>query len=139
MEFKEFLQQLLYLVATGILPVLTVYIVTFLKSKINEQVANLDSEKYKQLKEYIIDATDIIGQVVIEVNQTFVDKLKLSGAFTEEAMIEAKNMAVNKCKLLISEKSKEAINVLHNDFETYLNSKIEEMVNKNKVTYIETI
>ena len=48
-------------------------------------------------------------------------------------------MAVNKCKLLISEKSKEAINVLHNDFETYLNSKIEEMVNKNKTTYIETI
>ena len=100
MTSKEFIQQLLYLVATGVLPILTLYIVTLLKVKIKEQTALLDGEEYAQLKEYINVATDVIGQVVIEVNQTFVDKLKVSGAFTEEAMIEAKNLAVEKCKEL---------------------------------------
>lgn len=133
MTSKEFIQQLLYLVATGVLPILTLYIVTLLKVKIKEQTALLDGEEYAQLKEYINVATDVIGQVVIEVNQTFVDKLKVSGAFTEEAMIEAKNLAVEKCKELISENSKKAIETVYNDFETYLNSKIEELVRVNKL------
>lgn len=130
MDTKEFLQELLYLVATGILPVLTVYIVTLLKVKIKEQSTTLENE---QLGKYIDSAVDVIETVVIEVNQTFVNSLKLSGSFTEEAAIEAKNLAVEKCKELISEKSKEAIIEIYNDYEKYLNTKIEELVNKNKL------
>lgn len=134
MNTNEFLQQLLYVVATGILPILTLYIVTFFKVKIKEQTARLDNTEYAQLKEYINAATDVIGQVVIDVNQTFVDKLKMSGSFTEEAMLEAKNIAVEKCKKLISDKSKQAIEIIYNDFEIYLNSKIEELVRLNKLS-----
>lgn len=132
MNFEDFICQILYVLATGILPILTVYIVNFLKVKIKEQTVNLDNEEYAQLKEYVYSATDIIEQTVIEVNQIFVDKLKESGSFTEEAAVAAKNMAVEKCKELISENSKQAIEILYNDFNIYLNSKIEALVKKNK-------
>lgn len=131
MDFKEFIHELLYLVATGILPILTVYIVTLLKVKIKKNTADLESE---QLQNYIDAATDIIGSVVIEVNQTFTDSLKKSGKFTAESAAEAKRMAVEKCNQLISEKSKDAITVVYNDFETYLNNQIEAMVRENKLS-----
>lgn len=132
MDFKEFIQELLYLVATGILPILTVYIVTLLKVKIKKNTADLESD---QLQNYINAATDIIGSVVVEVNQTFTDSLKKAGTFTAESAAEAKRMAVEKCNQLISEKSKDAITVVYNDFETYLNNQIEAMVRENKLSW----
>ena len=132
MDFKEFIQELLYLVATGMLPILTVYIVTLLKVKIKKNTADLESD---QLQNYINAATDIIGSVVIEVNQTFTDSLKKSGKFTAESAAEAKQMAIEKCNQLISEKSKDAITVVYNDFETYLNNQIEAMVRENKLSW----
>lgn len=129
MDFKEFIQQALYLVATGILPVLTVYVVTLLKTEIEKKTTQLNNE---QTQKYINSAVETIGMIVIEINQTFVDELKRSGKFTEEAAIKAKNLAIEKCKQLISENAKKAIEVMYNDYEEFLNSKIEELVNTNK-------
>lgn len=131
MNTKEFIQQVLYVVATGILPILTLYIVTLLKVKIKQESTKLEDE---QLEKYVNSAVDVIGSVVIEINQTFVDSLKAKGEFTTEAAIEAKNLAVEKCKQLISDNSKQAIEIMYNDFENYLNVKIEELVNENKIT-----
>ena len=130
MDYKEFIHELLYIIATGILPILTVYIVTLLKAKIKESTTDLENE---QLQNYIQAATDIIGSVVIEVNQTFTDSLKKAGKFTAESATEAKQMAIDKCNQLISEKSKDAITVVYKDFETYLNNQIEAMVRENKL------
>lgn len=132
MTLKEFLEQILYLLATGIMPVLTVYIVMLLKTKIKEYTTMIDNE---QLESYVNTAVDVIGMVVIQVNQTFVNELKKKGEFTPEAAIEAKNRAIEECKKLISENSKMAIETLYNDFDAYLNSKIEELVNENKLSY----
>ena len=104
-----------------------------LKVKIKEQTVQLEDE---QLEKYINSATNVISQVVLEVNQTFVDSLKKSGKFTVESATEAKNLAVEKCKQLISENSKNAIEIMYNDFELYLNSKIEELVRENKEEFI---
>ena len=133
MDIKEFIHELLYIVATGILPILAVYIVSLLKVKIKEKTVQLEDE---QLEKYINSATNVISQVVLEVNQTFVDSLKKSGKFTVESATEAKNLAVEKCKQLISENSKNAIEIMYNDFELYLNSKIEELVRENKEEFI---
>ena len=129
MDFKEFIQQLLYLVATGILPVLTVYIVTLLKTEIKKKSTQLEDE---QIKKYIDYAVEVMGTIVIEVNQVFVDELKRQNCFTEEAAIQAKDMAVEKCKQLISDNARKAIEIMYNDYEAFLNSKIEELVNANK-------
>lgn len=132
MNTREFIQQVLYLVATGILPILTVYVVTLLKVKIKQESAKLEDE---QLEKYIDSAINVIGSVVIETNQTFVDSLKAKGEFTKEAALEAKMIAIQRCKQLISENSKLAIEQVYNDFESYLNVKIEELVNENKTTF----
>lgn len=130
MDYKEFIQEILYLVATGILPILTVYIVALLRVKVKNSTAEFENV---QLQNYINAATDVIGSVVIEVNQTFTDSLKRSGQFTAENAAEAKQMAIDKCNQLISDKSKQAIEVMYNDFETYLNNQIEAMVRENKL------
>ena len=104
-------------------------IVTLLKTEIKKRTVQLEDE---QIEKYIDSAVEIVGMIVVETNQTFVDELKRTGCFTEEAAIEAKNMAVEKCKQLISENARKAIEIMYNDYEEFLNSKIEELVNANK-------
>ena len=129
MDIKQGIQDVLYLIITGILPLLITYGILFLKVKIKEQEKNLEND---QLVKYIDAATDAISKAVLAVNQTYVDSLKKQGKFDEEA---AKTMAIDKAKALITEDSKAAIETLYSDFEAYLNDAIEELVRENKVTY----
>ena len=132
MDIKHGIQDVLYLIITGILPLLITYGILFLKVKIKEQEKNLEND---QLVKYIDAATDAISKAVLTVNQTYVDSLKKQGKFDEEAAKTAKQMAIDKAKALITEDSKTAIETLYSDFEAYLNDAIEELVRENKVTY----
>lgn len=131
MDIKQGIQDVLYLIITGILPLLITYGVLFLKVKIKEQEKQLEND---QLVKYIDAATDAISKAVLTVNQTYVDSLKKQGKFDEEAAKTAKQMAIDKAKALITENSKEAIETLYSDFEAYLNDAIEELVRENKFT-----
>ena len=130
MNIKQGIQDVLYLIITGVLPLLITYGILFLKVKIKEQEKNLEND---QLVKYIDAATDAISKAVLAVNQTYVDSLKKQGKFDEEAAKTAKQMAIDKA--LITEDSKAAIETLYSDFEAYLNDAIEELVRENKVTY----
>ena len=130
MNIKDGIQDILYLIITGILPLLIVYATTFLKVKIKEYEEQLNND---QLNKYIDTATDAISKAVISVNQTYVDTLKKQGKFDAESQAKAKQMAIDKAKELITEDSKEAINTLYNDFEAYLNDAIEALVRENKI------
>ena len=132
MNIKQGIQDVLYLIITGVLPLLITYGILFLKVKIKEQEKNLEND---QLVKYIDAATDAISKAVLTVNQTYVDSLKKQGKFDEEAAKTAKQMAIDKAKALITEDSKTAIETLYSDFEAYLNDAIEELVRENKVTY----
>ena len=132
MNIKQGIQDVLYLIITGILPLLITYGILFLKVKIKEQEKNLEND---QLVKYIDAATDAISKAVLTVNQTYVDSLKKQGKFDEEAAKTAKQMAIDKAKALITEDSEAAIETLYSDFEAYLNDAIEELVRENKVTY----
>lgn len=132
MDIKQGIQDVLYLIITGILPLLITYGIIFLKVKIKEQEKNLEND---QLVKYIDAATDAISKAVLTVNQTYVDSLKKQGKFDEEAAKTAKQMAIDKAKALITEDSKTAIETLYSDFESYLNDAIEELVRENKITY----
>lgn len=132
MDIKQGIQDVLYLIITGILPLLITYGILFLKVKIKEQEKNLEND---QLVKYIDAATDAISKAVLTVNQTYVDSLKKQGKFDEEAAKTAKQMAIDKAKALITEDSKTAIETLYSDFESYLNDAIEELVRENKITY----
>ena len=131
MDIKQGIQDVLYLIITGILPLLITYGVLFLKVKIKEQEKQLEND---QLVKYIDAATDAISKAVLTVNQTYVDSLKKQGKFDSEAAKTAKQMAIDKAKALITENSKKAIETLYSDFEAYLNDAIEELVRENKFT-----
>lgn len=131
MNIKQGIQDVLYLIITGILPLLITYGILFLKVKIKEQEKQLEND---QLVKYINAATDAISKAVLTVNQTYVDSLKKQGKFDEEAAKTAKQMAIDKAKALITENSKTAIETLYSDFEAYLNDAIEELVRENKIT-----
>lgn len=60
--------------------------------------------------------------------------MKKAGKFTPEAQETAKNMAVSRAKELISEASRNAITVLYNDFDAYINAQIEALVRETKLT-----
>lgn len=130
MNIKDGIQDILYLIITGILPLFIVYATTYLKVKIKEYEEQLDNDK---LNKYIDAATDAISKAVISVNQTYVDTLKKQGKFDAESQAKAKQMAIDKAKELITEDSKEAIGTLYNDFEAYLNDAIEALVRENKI------
>ena len=130
MDIRKEIQDIIYLIITGIMPLLIMYAMTFLKVKIKEYQKNLDND---QLNRYIYAATDAITKAVISVNQTYVDTLKRQGKFDTEAQSKAKQMAIDKAKELITADSKAAINTLYNDFEAYLNDAIEELVRENKL------
>ena len=132
MDIKQGIQDVLYLIITGILPLLITYGIIFLKVKIKEQEKNLEND---QLVKYIDAATDAISKAVLTVNQTYVDAMKKEGKFDAEAHKTAKHMEIDKAKALITEDSKAAIETLYSDFEAYLNDAIEELVRENKVTY----
>lgn len=81
MDIKQGIQDVLYLIITGILPLLITYGILFLKVKIKEQEKNLEND---QLVKYIDAATDAISKAVLTVNQTYVDALKKEGKFDAE-------------------------------------------------------
>jgi len=129
MDVKQNIQEILYLIITGIVPLLITYGIIFLKVKIKEQEKKLEND---QLIKYIDAATDAISKAVLTVSQTYVDTLKKEGKFDAEAQKTAKQMAIDKAKALITAESKAAIETLYTDFEAYLNDAIESLVKENK-------
>lgn len=129
MDVKQNIQEILYLIITGIVPLLITYGIIFLKVKIKEQEKKLEND---QLIKYIDAATDAISKAVLTVSQTYVDTLKKEGKFDAEAQKTAKQMAIDKAKTLITAESKAAIETLYTDFEAYLNDAIESLVKENK-------
>lgn len=129
MDIKQNIQEVLYLIITGIIPLLITYGIIFLKVKIKEQEKKLEND---QLIKYIDAATDAISKSVLTVSQTYVDTLKKEGKFDAEAQKTAKQMAIDKAKTLITAESKAAIETLYTDFEAYLNDAIESLVKENK-------
>lgn len=130
MTFKEFIQQLMYLVITGILPFVTVYFANFVKSIIQKNKDNIESEQVQNLIDY---AGEAISVAVMTVSQTYVDTMKRQGKFDAEAQAIAKQMAIDKAKELISREMKSAIESVYTNFDAYLDNYIETVVRESKI------
>lgn len=130
MTFKEFIQQLMYLVITGILPFVTVYFANFVKSIIQKNKDNIESEQVQNLIDY---AGEAISVAVMTVSQTYVDTMKRQGKFDAEAQAIAKQMAIDKAKELISREMKSAIELVYTNFDAYLDNYIETVVRESKI------
>lgn len=132
MEFNEMINNILYTVLTVITPVITYYLVSLVKSKIQESGIIKQLTENENLQKLVSDATDSVLDAVVYVNQIYVDALKKEGKFDENAQKEAFNRAYVESINMISDGSKKAIEQLYGAFDKWLQLKIETAVNVEK-------
>lgn len=129
-NLNEILKNIVYIVITGILPIIVPYIIKLLNAKVDELTTNIESEKAKRYINIIVDAISI---AVTSVNQTYVDSLKQAGKFDDESAFTAKKLAMEKARDLISADSKHFIELAYGDFDKYLENAIESYVRQSKI------
>lgn len=130
----DVIRNICYIIVSSCGVALAKYICSLINKKINEAQVNTDLKNNEKLNQYVDLAQDAIENAVMKTMQVYVDSLKKQGKFDEAAQEEAKNKAVETAKALISEESKNAIILLYNDFDVYLDANIEALVNANKST-----
>jgi len=125
----QIFQSFMYSMITAVLPIVTFYIVKVLRTKLAQaEDAYLNAEQTALVEQ----AADIVSNIVLKVQQTFVDSLKRQGQFTKEAAIEAKTQAVRLANSLIAEELKEAVAAVYSSFDEWLDIQIEKNVYENK-------
>ena len=132
MEFNEMLNNVLYVVLTAILPIVATYGVNLIKAKIKESKVIEEATKNEDMSNLVKDALSDVMDAVLYVNQTFVDSLKKSGKFDEEAWNKAFNLAYTEAMNSISDGAKKAITEMYGSFDKWLALKIEASVNMAK-------
>lgn len=129
---ENILRDVLYIILSGCGITLAKYLVDFINEKINSLQVDTDIKEHDQLNKYIDDAQKVISNIVLSISQTYVETLKSKGEFTPEAQKEAKEKAMTLAEDMISEESKNAIIIVYNDFDKYLDAAVESLVNQNK-------
>lgn len=125
----EGLHALIYAVITVILPIITTYVVKIMRAKLTEIRYNSMESAHQ---DWIYRAADIVADIVLQVQQTFVESLKNKGEFTPENAKEAKDKAVKLANELIAAEIKEAIDAVYGSFDEWLDVQIEKNVIQNK-------
>ena len=131
MEFNwtELLYQLFELVLVPVLGILTVYVVTLIKSKTEE----IKSKSNNALLNKYLDMLQVtVSDCVVATTQTYVDTLKKEGKFTEEAHKEAFDRTFNNVLNILSADAKEYLTEAVGDLDSYITTKIEAEINRTK-------
>lgn len=112
-----------------LLGILTKYLIDFLNAKKLEASSRTDNQTAKK---YIDMITKTVTDCVIATNQTYVNSLKNSQSFDEEAQKIAFNTTMNTVLAILSKDSKEYIKQATGDINLYLTALIEAEVNKQR-------
>lgn len=118
----EQLQLVLINLAVAVIPVLATFIVVYLKKKTQEAQSNINNQN---INKYIDIAHEAVSQVVGAIAQTYVDKLKESGSFDEDAKKSAFNLAKTRVLTIVGLEGKKVLGELYGDVDVYLNALIE--------------
>lgn len=123
MELNELLINLANVAFYVLLVVYIPQLFLLIKTKIKNDKAN----------KYLEKAEELVLDCVKKVNQTFVDSLKKEGKFDMDAQKLAFTMCADEVNKLISSEMKEAVALAYNDFNEWLNTKIDAKVADAKV------
>lgn len=132
MDFNEMINQVLYGLIMIAGSIIVPFLVKYLRARIEESEIVKKLTENENMQNLVKDAINQVLDVVIYVNQTYVDSLKEKGEFTKEAQDEAFATAYAEAARIISEESRQAIYKLYGDVDNWLKKKIEACVNKEK-------
>ena len=125
----EMIKDLLYVLITAAVPVLTTYICKFLYVKWTEGKVKIENEKISTTLDNVVN---MVLDIVEATNQTYVDTLKKNGEFTQEAAAEAFKISKDKALTMLSNESAEIIASVYGDIDVYLDTLIESTVKQLK-------
>lgn len=125
----EFIKDILYILITAAVPVLTTYVCKFLYAKWTEGKVKIENDKISNTLDNVVS---MVLDVVEATNQTFVDELKKKGEFTEEAAAEAFQISKDKALTMLSVEAAYIITEVYGDINVYLDTLIEATVKQLK-------
>lgn len=129
-NIQELLKMLVELVLLPAIPVIVTYVVKTLKAHIEAKIADVNN---KDVAEYLTQICDIISQVVTSTTQTYVDTLKAQGKFDANAQKLAFEKTRTAILSMLSEESRDLLEKLYGDVDTWLETKIEQEVKIQKI------
>lgn len=129
-QILEMLGSILQAVIIAVIPIITTYIINFVKAKATK--IKLDTED-QFLFSTIDMIEDIVERVVTYVSQTYVDGLKKDGQFNVEEQKIAFNMAYDRIVQFIDDEHKAFLESIFGNFRDWISVLIESAVNKQKI------
>lgn len=125
----EMLEKIPYVLIVAVVMLIATFICKYLYTKWNEIKTNIKNEKIRNV---IDEVVDIVYRAVVQTNQVYVDSLKNSGTFDEEAAKTAFSKTKNTIMNLLSNSMISIITEVYGDFNTYIDTLIESIVNEEK-------
>lgn len=126
---NEFLSTLLQAVLIAAVPVIAGAAVKGVQALAKHLASKTDNELAKK---YLKEVADAIEEAVSFTNQTYVDTLKKSEAFTKENQEEALNRSLEKATALLTADARKFLEEAYGDLNTYLLIRIEPEVRRQK-------
>lgn len=124
-NWVEILQTLLGVVITTVVPVISYYIVKYLKVLFYNLSVKTDSEYFKETLDQVLH---LITTTVTSTSQTYVDSLKAAGKFDSEAQATAFNKTKDAILNLLNDEMKDLISTAYGDLDKWLDNEIEAKV-----------
>lgn len=129
-DWIEVINTIINVLLIPILPVLATYVITFLKKKTAEIESGINCA---ELAKYLNIAENAVITSVTAVNQVYVDALKKSnGSLSPYEQRLAFEMAREKVLNILGDTTITSLKEAFNDFEVWLENKIEYYVNQSK-------
>ena len=130
MEFLEkFLPLLFMMVVIPAISILTVFIVSFIRSKKEELKKRLDNELFAK---YVDMLSETVCTCVIATNQTYVNALKEQGKFDAEAQKIAFQKTYDAVLEILSDEAVKYLTAFYGDLGVVITELIEQNVNQEK-------
>lgn len=126
MDWEFVLDNALTTILIPLLPLLGVWAITW----VNRQIKNLKEKNDREYFDYHLDkVNDLIEDVVIEVQQVYVEALKDEHIFTKEKQLEVFNLAKDKILNQLTIQATEVLEKTYNDYIAWIETQIERTVN----------
>lgn len=125
----DLLKTLLQVVIITIVPIISAYIINYLKAKATGLKLSTDNALLYSSIEMV---EEIVTNAVAFVSQTYVDNLKKDGKFDIEEQKQAFNMAYDRIMQLVDQEQQEFLDVMFGNFSDWVGTLIEAAVRRQK-------